>query len=252
MKITRYLSVVVLAIGLTAGSPVQAQLLGGVLGGGDSDGGGGGIDLDVSDGSVGISGVATVSAGSSSGGTNAGVTLLGGGGRDVDVPLNNVLGGSSGANVDLPGLGGGGGLPGLPGISGQPGAPGVPGAPGQPGGVYAYYSTGGGGTGGGGGYVGGSSRLQLLMAVMQNRAWTRFAQGNRLCLPPFGVANASRYVKRTEQAQLQQMLNAYGNDIRVLQQMLLRCRNGQNRMIDVSRVIGVDMRPNGQLVVFTI
>ena len=87
--------------------------------------------------------------------------------------------------------------------------------------------------------------------MLQNRAWARFAQGNRLCLPQFGVANASTYVKRSERGQLQQIINAYGGDIQTLQQLLRRCR-GQDRVLDISRVIGVDVRPNGQLVVFTI
>lgn len=90
------------------------------------------------------------------------------------------------------------------------------------------------------------------MSVLQNRAWMRFAQGNKVCLANFGVANASTYVRKSERAKLQQILGAFSGDIRTLQQMMRRCRNGQGRMIDISRVIGVDLRPDGQLVVFTI
>lgn len=237
MKFGRFAGLVLAVI--TLNGPAMAQL-------------DGVIDLDSSDGSVGVSGVATVTAGSNDSGTSANGTVLGGGGgNDVSVPLGGVAGGNSGAGVDLPGFGGTPGLPAIPGFSGNDGNNGNNGNNGRSG-----FNTGVGASGAGGlNGINGldrSSRLQLLLRVLQGRAWARFARSGQVCLPEFGVANASGFVRPNERRQLQQLVNAFGKDIQTLQQMMRRCRNGQDRRVDIDRVIGVDLRPDGQVVVMTI
>jgi hypothetical protein len=307
---------------MLAVTPASAQLLGGLLGGGDSGGGdlvggvvdsvlggggdlGGGslgetiggitdtvigdqqgngivqdvigtvglsdtvgngqlVDLDTSgNGQIGVTGVLTAGV-DSDGGLNVDGVLLGGGGGSLDLPLP-IIGG--GVGIELPGgLGdiiGGGGQPGPrgpQGVAGLPGAPGIPGINGNGGnngnngvnggGSRTVIVRGGGGGGGGGSFTLNSSRLKMLARILQNRAWLRFAQGNKICLPQFGVANVSSWVKPSEYAGLQQLIAAYSSDIATLQQMMKRCRNGQNRMVDASRVIGIDFK-DGQLVVMT-
>lgn len=270
---------VVLAVAFTAGllsvAPAQAQL-GGLLGGvgdtvdgllgGGSDTGGtlGGIGDTVDNllasgtgtdtGEIGIPDVATVSITSGSGGTNGTGTVLGGGGEGLNIPLGTVLGGDSGVTVNLPTLGGvlPPNTPVLP-INGSNGTNGINGVNGIGiAGLNGFSGAGGGSGASGINGLNGSSRLQLLMRVLQNRAWLRFAQGNKLCLPTFGVANVASWVRPNEQGALQQMIAAYGSDIQTLQQLMSRCRNGQNRIVDISRVIGIDLREDGQIVVMTI
>ena len=261
MKVISYLfgAAMIAAIGLTA-NPASAQLLGGVLGGdgggvvggllGGGDSSGGIVDLDTSgDGNIGVPGVVELNVSSNDSGTNANGTVLGGGGSSLDLPLGGLLGGDSGVGVELPDLGG---L--LPGLDGQPGVPGAPGAPGTPGvngnGGFAGIS-GLSGRNGLDGIAGNSSRLRMLLRILENRAGLRFAQGNRVCLPAFGVANVSGWVRPREYGALQRMLAAYGSDIATLQSMMARCRKGQQRALDLSRVIGVDLRRDGTVVVMT-
>lgn len=283
--------------------PASAQLLGNLLGEGGVgevvtsvtetvnsvvEGGGGGVlenvlEVDPSgNGSIGVPGVATVTVNTSGEVPKVGVTVMGGGGESISIPV-----GGGGAGVELPGVGNLIGvlpdLPDLPGLPGLPDLPGLPGLPGQQGqaglpgsngsngakganganGVVFNSTVGVAALGGNPGIRGGtsleginglsnSSRLKLLLSVLQNRAWLRFAQGNKLCLANFGVANAASYVGQNERAALQQLIAAFGADIQTLQQMMRRCRNGQNRLVDISRVIGVDLRPDGQIVVMTI
>lgn len=267
MKSYKYLAAVAavsIALGLSA-SPASAQLLGGVteavgglLGGGDGGGGGGGgsdpgstvgsvvesvVPGGVDTGTVGISGLAEVSFTSNSGGTNVGGTLLGGGGGDLNLPL----GGNSGALIDLPGLLG---VIGTPGPQGPAGPPGANGGNGSNGGNGRNGISGSNGTNGLNGING--SRLRALIKILENRAWMRFALNNKICLPQFGVKSVAGMVRPNEMGQLQQVLAAYGSDIATLQQMMKKCRNGQNQMVDVGRVIGVDLKDNGQIVVMTI
>ena len=98
----------------------------------------------------------------------------------------------------------------------------------------------------------GGSRLRQLMAILADRAWLRFVQGNRLCLPSFAVMNVASWVRQSDQGALQQLINAYASAIGIMQQMMLRCRNGQGRLVDLSRVIGVQLRDDGRIVVMTI
>ena len=212
--------------------------VGGVLGG-DGGGGTGGLDTDLSDGYGGVNGVATLSFNNDNG-ANADGTVLGGG-NGITIPLNGLLGGDSSAGLDLPGLG-------LPGI--DPSAPGAPGVPG----VNGRNGNNGFGINGrnGSSSVAGSSRLRQLMAILADRAWLRFVQGNRLCLPSFAVMNVAVWVRQGDQGALQQLINAYASDIGIMQQMMMRCRNGQGRLVDLSRVIGVQLRDDGRIVVMTI
>lgn len=257
-------------------APASAQLLGGLLGGGGGDGGGGivggvvgavtgggdsggGGIVDTGGGGVSVSvpGVADVGV-STNGGTIVSGSLLGGGGNNIGVPLNGVLGGNSGAGLELPGLNGLLGLPGTPGSNGNPGQNGLPGINGVGGsnglaGISGLNGRGATGLAGRDGLTGvSSSRLRTLLRILENRAWLRFAQGNRLCLPTFGVANVASWVRPNEYGDLQRLLAAYGQDIATLQQMMKRCRNGQQRMVDIGSVIGVDLRADGQIVVMTI
>jgi hypothetical protein len=208
------------------------------------------LDLDTSgDGQVGVTGVLTAGVG---GNGSVGGTLLGGGGGSVGLPLDGLLGGGAGVGIELPGgiLGGGGsnGAPGAPGAAGLPGSNGI-GVNGGNGGTNVLVFGGGRG-GNGGAFHFNSSRLKMLARILQNRAWLRFAEGNKICLPQFGVANVTGWVKPSEYAGLQQLIAAYSGDIATLQQMMKRCRNGQNRIVDASRVIGVDLK-DGRIVVMT-
>lgn len=223
--------------GLSA--PASAQLLGTEL-----------LDLDSSgDGSIGVPGVVELQVSSNQSGTTANADVLGGGGQNLSVPL----GGSSGVNVDLPGLGG---L--LGGNDGQPGT----GSPGSNGGTTIIIAGTGGGAGGSVGSPGGgangiggissNSRLMALARIMQNRAWMRFAQGNRICLPAFGVANVGSIVGSSNSGGLQRLVDAYGSDIATLQQMLRRCRNGQQQALDIDRVVGVDFSADGRVTVYSL
>jgi hypothetical protein len=234
-------------LGGSGGGGVVSNVVNTVTGGGSSGGGSGGgsnaVDLDSSDGDVGATGVATLSF-SNNNGTNANAKVLGGGGQGINVPLSQLLGGNSGADLELPNLaaliGGNGG-------NGIPGAPGTDGTDG---------TNGGNGYGGGNGSNGmnginGSSRLKMLLRILQERAWLRFAQGNKLCVSNFGVADVASWVKPREYEKLQQLIVAFGPDIQMLQQMMKRCRNGQNRLVDVARVIGIDLKENGEIVVMT-
>jgi hypothetical protein len=223
-----------------------------VVGLGAATGNGQLLDLDTTgDRQIGVGGVATIGVGGN-GSVNG--TVLGGGGPSLGLPLDGILGGGAGVNIRLPGgiLGDGGILGGGQGPRGPGGSAGAPGAPGGSvgiGGGGRYPAIGGGG-GGGAPAVLNSSRLKLLAGVLQNRFWLRFAQGNKVCLPAFGVANVANWIKPNEYGGLYQLLGAYGDDIATLQQMLKRCRNGQDRRVDIGRVIGVDFK-DGQVVVMT-
>lgn len=231
-------------IGDHQGNGVVQDVIGSV-GLGDTFGNGQLLDLNTSgNGQIGVPGVVTGGV-DSRGGVHVGGVLLGGGGPSVNLPLP-VLGGNSGISVQLPRNVGGINIGGTPGPRGPQG---LPGANGNNGGGRVVVVPGGGG-GGASGVINNSSRLKLLARVLQSRAWLRFAQGNKICLPQFGVANVSNWVKPSEYAALNQLIASYSGDIATLQQMMKRCRNGQERLVDASRVIGVDFK-DGQLVVMT-
>ena len=167
------------------------------------DGGGtGGLDTDFSDGDGGVNNIATLSFNNDSG-TNTNGTVPGGG-NGITIPLNDVLGGDSSAGLEIPGLDA---------LGNNPGAPGAPGAPAVNGrnGTNGFGINGRNGSTSLAGITGGS-RLRQLMAILADRAWLRFVQGNRLCLPSFAVMNVASWVRQSDQGALQQLINAYAAD----------------------------------------
>lgn len=97
-----------------------------------------------------------------------------------------------------------------------------------------------------------SSRLKMLLAVLQNRAWLRYAAGNAICLPGYGVANVEGWLPQKDWGQLQQLVASYAQDIYTLRTMLAKCRSNGGRIgqADLNRVIGVDVRADGTPVLF--
>lgn len=98
MRTNVALGAVCLAAILSAAAPASAASLLGLVDVGGGSGSGGN--------SVGVPGVATVTTSSGSSGTSASGSLLGGGGSTLNADLSGVLGGNSGASVQLPGTGG--------------------------------------------------------------------------------------------------------------------------------------------------
>lgn len=264
-------TVLLVAASLLVGPVEAGGLLGNVLGGsgggvvndllgGGSSGGGGGlignnglVDLDTSgDGNFGVTGIATINLGTE-GGTSAGVTVLGGNGHnDLDLPLGGLLGGNSNLGIDLPGLGG------LMGSNGDDGAPGAPGRPGRDGvngvnGSNGYHGNNGRNGGAGGVLTLNTSKLKFLLAMLQNRAWLRFAAGNAVCLPGYGVANIQGWLPQKDMPQMQQLVASYAQDIYTLRTMLSKCRAKGGRIgeAELNRAIAVDIQ-NGMPVLFVL
>jgi hypothetical protein len=103
--------------------------------------------------------------------------------------------------------------------------------------------------------VNGSSKLRMLAKILENRAWLRFAQRNQLCLPAFGVAQMSSWLPARDSNALPRLLNAYSQDIGTLQALLKNCRGAGRGMlgqVDLGRVIGLDQRGDGSLVLFVL
>lgn len=101
--------------------------------------------------------------------------------------------------------------------------------------------------------INGTSKLKLLAHVLQNRAWLRYAQRNQLCLPAFGVSQVGTWLPPADSRALPGLLNTYAQDIDTLQALLKNCRKGGRSMlgqIDLDRVIGLDQRRDGSLVLF--
>jgi hypothetical protein len=96
----------------------------------------------------------------------------------------------------------------------------------------------------------GSSRLRMLLKILEDRDWLRLVAGNAVCLPAFGTASVNGWLKPQEMAQLKQVVSYYKRDIVTLQKMLTNCRSGAHiSRNDAKRVIGIDIK-NGKPVLF--
>jgi hypothetical protein len=260
-------------------SSVSAQgLLG--LGNLGSDAGGlgdvvgtvGDVVNEVTGGSVGVPGVAEVTVGPS-GLSDVQVNVLGGGGESIGTGVPSILGQSPvNLALNLPDTGslpveipllpsGGNGANGSNGTNGangtggsntfniflgSNGTNGVNGGNGGAGG-NSFVSNGGGSTG----LIASSSRLRMLLKILEDRDWLRLAAGNAVCLPGFGTTSINGWLNRNEMAQMQAVVQAYKRDIVTLQKMLANCRGNRSLISrnDMKRVIGVDIK-DGRPVLF--
>jgi len=211
----------------------------------------------VPTGDTGAAGVADISTGTSSGGgTQAGVSLLGGGGTSISTNPFGLLGNGGSGSLTLPGLGGTGGTPGTPGRPGTPGTPGTPGFAGLPGGGGSNGLTGINGRNGGGFVIPGnaSNRLRSILAMLAQRDWIRMVNGRAICLANFGTAEVSSWLPQRDWAGLNAALPQYAQDIATLRQLLANCRSGAQRQAldvrDLNRVIGIDVAGNGTPVLY--
>lgn len=211
----------------------------------------------VPTGDTGAAGVADISTGTSSGGgTQAGVSLLGGGGTSISTNPFGLLGNGGSGSLTLPGLGGTGGTPGTPGRPGTPGTPGTPGFAGLPGGGGSNGLTGINGRNGGGFVIPGnaSNRLRSILAMLAQRDWIRMVNGRAICLANFGTAEVSSWLPQRDWAGLNAALPQYAQDIATLRQLLANCRSGAQRQAldvrDLNRVIGIDVASNGTPVLY--
>lgn len=211
----------------------------------------GGLGGGLSGGNLGAPGVADISTGTSSGGgTQAGVSLLGGGGSSISTNPFGLLGSGGSGSLTLPGLGGTNGTPGTPGRPGTPGFAGLPGSGGSNG------MTGINGRNGGGVVIPGnaSSRLRSILAMLAQRDWIRMVNGRAICLANFGTAEVSSWLPQRDWAGLNAALPQYAQDIATLRQLLANCRNGAQRQAlnvrDLNRVIGIDIASNGTPVLY--
>lgn len=230
-------------------------LTGGLTDGGGSGGGLGGTlgGLTGGGGSVGVPGVAEISAGQSSGGgSSIGLSLLGGGSTNISTNPGSLLGNGGGLNLSLPGLGG---------SSGTPGAPGTPGRPGTNGTNGIIGTNGFGGTNGFNGFSGtagrdgvaipgnASSRLRSILAMLAQRDWIQLVNGRAICLNGFGTAEVSSWLPQRDMRGLYSAMGQFTGDISTLRQLLANCRSGQQRQAlnvrDLNRVIGIDIGSNG-------
>jgi len=211
----------------------------------------------VPTGDTGAAGVADISTGTSSGGgTQAGVSLLGGGGTSISTNPFGLLGNGGSGSLTLPGLGGTSGTPGTPGRPGTPGTPGTPGFAGLPGGGGSNGLTGINGRNGGGFVIPGnaSNRLRSILAMLAQRDWIRMVNGRAICLANFGTAEVSSWLPQRDWAGLNAALPQYAQDIATLRQLLANCRSGAQRQAldvrDLNRVIGIDVASNGTPVLY--
>jgi hypothetical protein len=249
---------------MLATNPARAQLLGGALSGaGETVNGTVETVVDTVKSAVGGQGAGGILGGDGLAGLAEAGGSVGSGGADVSV---NLLGGGGGAQIDLA-LGAGGvqfGLPGrgsplaavlggaspisgdAPAVAGGANARALQGDPGGPRvGTFDPDAT----------YRGldnGSPRLRTILRVLQNRAWLPLVQGRQLCLRRFGIADVGSWVRPGEREHLHRLLGAFVEDIALLRQLLNRCRNGQQRRIDIGRVVGVDLRADGLVVMMVI
>ena len=224
--------------------------------GGLTGGLGGGLG-GLPSGDTAAPGVADISTGTSSGGgTQAGVSLLGGGGTSISTNPFGLLGNGGSGSLTLPGLGGTSGTPGTPGRPGTPGTPGTPGFAGLPGGGGSNGLTGINGRNGGGFVIPGnaSNRLRSILAMLAQRDWIRMVNGRAICLANFGTAEVSSWLPQRDWAGLNAALPQYAQDIATLRQLLANCRSGAQRQAldvrDLNRVIGIDVASNGTPVLY--
>jgi hypothetical protein len=239
------------------GSDGASVNLGGLTGGLGDGGGLSGLSGGLSGGNVGAPGVADISTGTSSGGgTQAGVSLLGGGGTGLSTNPLGLLGSGGSGTLTLPGLGG---------SRGTPGTPGAPGSPGFPGGGGTNGISGFGGINGVNGFNGrngigvaipanASSRLRSILAVLAQRDWIRMVDGRAICLANFGTAEVSSWLPQGDWAGLNAALPQYAQDISALRQLLANCRSSSQRQAlnvrDLNRVIGIGVANNGTPVLY--
>ena len=209
--------------------------------------------------SIGVPGVVEISGTQNgSGGSNVGVSLLGGTPQGNVNPLN-LLGSGGGLGIGLPGLGGRTGDHGGNGGNGGNGGGGTGGPPI----INVYASTGGstlsggnGGAGGNGGFTvpaNASSRMQMLLKVLAARNYLRLANGKAVCLAAFDVAEVGNWIPQKDWPALQRSLGTYSQDIYTLRQLLANCRSATQRqalnLTSLNRVIAIDIR-NGQPVLY--
>ncbi|MEP7241094.1 MAG: hypothetical protein ABI697_09445 [Devosia sp.] len=222
--------------------------LGGLLGGGSgnssgSSSGSGSGNTGGNSGGLNLGGVASASSNSSNNGTSVNGSLLGGGGSSISTNLAGLLGDQGGVSVTLPNLGG---LNGIITIN-DPNDPNPPNPPVGPNGRY-YGSS-------GGGFLipaGISSRLRMLLQILQDRDWLQLSDGRAVCLRSFGTASVGGWLPQRDWMLFQKVLPNYAPDIALFRQLLANCHSG-GRNFDsaaLTRVIGLDLRADGTPVVF--
>jgi hypothetical protein len=97
------------------------------------------------------------------------------------------------------------------------------------------------------------NRLQMLIAMLQNRAWMRFVAGNGVCLPPYAVASVPDMLNRREERQFNSVVATFANEIAQMRQMMANCRKGPRLQAqDINRVIGVGIGQNGTPVLYVL
>jgi hypothetical protein len=223
-------------------------------------------------GSTSVGDIASVSnSGTPTQGSSTTASILGGGGDAISVNTGSLLGGSgSSLTVELPSTGTiTGGLP-LP-THNQPGAPGPSGSNGVNGnnGVNGVNGTGGGlfasignsrtifssgstspGSAASTG-VTNSSRLKMLIRIMDDRDWLKLVGNNQICLGRVQAADVGQWLPKTDWAGFRRVIGFYDHDIKMLQKLLASCKS--NRAIigsaTIRRVIGLDLH-NGKPVLF--
>ena len=180
------------------------------------------------------------------------------GGGDGDI-INNYPPGDPGTVIII-----GDNDPDNPGLPDDPTNPGVivinnPGTPGTPGtittttGRTVILSSNTGRNGSANQSVTGRSKLQMLIAMMQNRGWMRFVAGNGVCLPPYAVASVTDMLNRREERQFNGVVATFANDIATMRQMMANCRKGPRLQAqDINRVIGVGIGQNGAPILYVL
>jgi hypothetical protein len=101
--------------------------------------------------------------------------------------------------------------------------------------------------------TGRSNKLQMLLAMLQNRGWMRFVAGNGVCLPPYAVASVRDMLNRREERRFEEIVATFANDISTMRQMMANCRKGPRLQAqDINRVIGVGIGQNGTPVLYVL
>lgn len=97
-----------------------------------------------------------------------------------------------------------------------------------------------------------SNKLRMLLGILQNCEWLRFAAGNGVCLPPFAVTQVREMLNSREERQLNDLIAGFAEDIATMRSMMANCDGTRLNPGDINRVIGVGVTSNGAPVLYVL
>lgn len=98
-------------------------------------------------------------------------------------------------------------------------------------------------------------RLNLVVRVVEGRAWAPLVMDGAICLPDFARAHLEGWLSPAEAAALPRQVALHAPTVSRLRQLLAACPDRAQRValdrLRLDSIFGLDVRPDGLTVLFT-